>query len=466
MAVASQTNYPNAELARSSSPLASILAPFADVGAPKWLFGAAVAAAASFNTVDVNYGYTTGEDHVGLDWQVAIKLIIGLGCAGLGGLAVIFSDRTRRALFAFPGCVLVGLALTLILASLVALPEARTVSRVASVINFGYVLFVAGALSVLGLKRTITIVLLALVANLMANWALYLALPNSIGVFEEELAGKTFVRRMGGLGHPNSIARTAVSAGIIALAMLRSRVLVPTVQTGRLFLVSIVILSAATLVATYSRTSVVAWMTASGFLMIDKIFTRRGMVCISFVLALGLLAGVGYELFGGGVSGKSVLAIFTKTGDVEELTSATGRTAIWLESIRLIGLSPITGYGLNSAPFLLVDHSLHTHNIVLHALFSGGILAGILMAGLLSWNLFRGLISSEPLVRAVCMYILVSGTFEDTAVDTFASPSTLLWYVVLLVPAIEALMVRGVSAAPAESHTAPLSTSPELAPTS
>ena len=102
----------------------------------------------------------------------------------------------------------------------------------------------------------------------------------------------------------------------------------------------------------------------------------------------------------------------------------------------------MTGYGLNSAPFLLLEFSLHPHNLLLHVLLSGGVFAGILVILLLAWNLFFGLASDEPLVRAISIYVIVSGIFEDTVLDTFASPSTMLWLIVMLYPSVRVLSRR------------------------
>lgn len=392
-----------------------------------------------FNTVDLNYGYAGGEDHVGLDWQVAVKLVIAAACSAFGILGVLLSAQVRSTLASLPGCILVALALVFIVTSSVALPEAATVARVASIVNFGYLCFVPTAFSLLGLRRLTIICLIALVTNLVINWIMYLGFPAS-GVYEEELWSNVIARRMGGLGHPNSVARTGVLAIILALSMLRSTNLAPRLPLGRTLLISVIVLGCMTMLATFSRTAIVAGAFAAGLLLLDKIFTRIGLFYTFGGIAMLIAAVVSLELIsGGGFFSDSFLSMTTKTGDMEELTSATGRTAIWAESVRLISLKPITGYGLNSAPFMMKEFSLHPHNVVLHALMSGGILAGLLVMILLGWNLLFGLTSNEPLVRAISIYVLVSGIFEDTVLDTFASPSTLLWLVVLIYPSIEAL---------------------------
>jgi O-antigen ligase len=284
------------------------------------------------------------------------------------------------------------------------------------------------------------VILFALATNLIINWIMYLVFPES-GIYREELWGNVVAQRMGGLGHPNSVARTGVISIILALSILRSSDLAPRLPMVRMLLIAVIAIGCMTMLATFSRTAIVAGSFAVGLLLLDKIFTKLGMfytvsavaVLIGLVVALELVSG-------GGFFSDSFLSMTTKTGDVEELTSATGRTAIWAEAIRLISLKPVTGYGLNSAPFLMQDFSLHPHNAVLHGLMSGGLLAGLLVFLLLVWNLFFGISSPEPLVRAISIYVLVSGIFEDTVLDTFASPSTLLWLVALMHPAWHSLV--------------------------
>ncbi|MEM9589476.1 MAG: O-antigen ligase family protein [Planctomycetota bacterium] len=154
------------------------------------------------------------------------------------------------------------------------------------------------------------------------------------------------------------------------------------------------------------------------------------------------------------------LSLGTKTGDISELTSATGRTEIWAEAIRLIGERPWTGYGLNSAPLFMADYSAHTHNLLLHVTFSAGVFAGMIAIVLLLWNLFRGLRSNEPLIRVVSVFVLISGVFEDTVLETFPISSTILWLVVLMTPSLSAATLRS-SAADADSlgHTGPIGSS-------
>lgn len=414
---------------------------------------ALMCAATMWNAIDIA---SDDEIQAGLDWVVAIKLVITAFAGIVGGLGFLMDPRVRRTLLSGPGLILSLLGFVFLSTSVFAFHEVANVCRAASVIYIVYLVFIATALSVVRLRGVIIATLIGSVINLVLNWGLYLT---GHGAFEELLGDQVFVSRMGGLGHPNAIARVAMLAGLLSVAMLRSRELSPKLPIGRLVLYGIIVLSVMTAIATFSRTSIVAATAALFFLMSDKISSRGGMAVMFAGLAFLVASFLVFELAsGGGMLGDSLLSVTTKTGDVQELTSATGRTDIWAEAIRLIGQRPVTGWGLNSAPVLLEDFSYHTHNLVLHATFSGGILAGFFVVTLLAWNFFFGLTSKEPIIRSVSMYVLVSGVLEDTVLDTFASTATLLWLLVLLYPAMSALKEIG----PFENNESPVYNEPTV----
>ncbi|QDT02547.1 O-Antigen ligase [Rubripirellula lacrimiformis] len=432
-------------------------------------------AATLFNTVDINGFYESGDDHLGVDGPVLIKLVIALAAGLIGVAGTICSRQVRQTLMTFPGLLLVAISVVFLLTSAVAFKEVATTSRVAAVINMGYVCFVPTVIVVLGMRRFVIACLCGLVINALANWGLYLLMPQ-YGIFSEELGQETFVLRMGGLGHPNAIGRTGVLAGLLSLALLQSsgsehqagktqrpmnstrpndRQFGATAQPWRRLLwMSIIVLAVATAIAAFSRSAVLAGLVAAGMLLIDKLMTRVGIASLLAVIAIAMAGLIVVELASGkAFRGDSLTSMVTKTGDIEELTSATGRTAIWAEAVRLIAQRPLQGWGLNSTPKLMQDFSMHTHNLVLHATFSGGLIAGLLVLALLGWNLVFGLLSPLPLIRAISGYVLISAIFEDTVLDTFASPSTLLWFAVLIYPATGQQWLPGRRKAPFDSES-------------
>jgi len=279
--------------------------------------------------------------------------------------------------------------------------------------------------------------------HMVVSWILYLGVP-SIGVYEEELAGSTFVPRMAGTAHPNSVGRVGVLTIVIAIALLRGKKFAPATGRARWVLRFLILLGVVTAIQTKSRTAMAAGLAAAVMMQLDRLFTWRGIkiALAGSVLVVGALLFFGLGPYADQL-GQLVVSVGTKTGDADELTSATGRTRIWAEAIALIGERPWTGWGLNSAPVLLEEFSQHTHNLLLHTVFSGGILAGLFATMLVLWTMFVGLTSSEPLLRGVAAYVLVSGCFEDTVLETFPFSSTLLWFIMLLAPFVYRTVDRG-----------------------
>ncbi len=131
-----------------------------------------------------------------------------------------------------------------------------------------------------------------------------------------------------------------------------------------------------------------------------------------------------------------VLSKFSKSGDVEEITTATGRTVVWAEAIEQIKARPAFGYGLNSTTVLLLEHLQSAHNAVLYIAISGGVVAGALMLMIqlqLLWNLVA---CPSFVIRSLSIFLFIGCLFEDTVWETFVGPATILFFVVYLYPAI------------------------------
>ncbi|MCC9641796.1 O-antigen ligase family protein [Rhodopirellula sp. JC740] len=413
-------------------------APESSTGVLQGLFALAIPLllilAAALNPLDQSDATPAGSAGAGLTSEVALKLLLAanVGLVALAGW--LLCPPVRQRLARFPGSVLVMLGVVLLGTSVVAYTPAANVSRAASLINGFYIVFAAVALHFLTLQQTIRCVLIGLVIHLVAAWALYW-MGGDTAVYEEEFSQTLIVERMGSTAHPNSLGRIATLAIVTCLSLWRIRTR-PMRPFDFMSLGFVFVIAAATILETMSRTAAVACAASVLAIMSDRLSNRRGLalsllaamtICL-IVLSIGLLSE-------GSDVGSRVVAVGTKTGDVDELTSATGRTEIWAEAIRLIAHRPLTGWGLNSSPLLMEDYSHHTHNLLLHAFFSAGLFAGLCMAVLIGWTIYHGFTVVDPLFRGIAAYICVSGLFEDTAFETFPFASTLLWLLVLLAAA-------------------------------
>ncbi len=134
---------------------------------------------------------------------------------------------------------------------------------------------------------------------------------------------------------------------------------------------------------------------------------------------------------------KDILVGTSKTGDAEEITSATGRTAIWAESWRLIKEKPILGYGSGTSPLLLEKFSHQTHNIILNPMLSMGLGAGVVVGLWLLINLSWAFTTKVHLISAVCVFTMISGLTENTILPTYPETCTLSWLLVSFWPYLE-----------------------------
>jgi len=367
---------------------------------------------------------------VGLDEVVLIKLFLSvwIGIAALWGLMILPS--VREAMFTLPA---LAISLLLGLTVLGATSGINSASIPSSIINFVNLIFVASSLSVLGLRAFSLAVIggTFLTATFGLYWYYFYPL---YGVFGEPIENGEFLYRLGGLAHPNSIARTALIGTLLSLYLFRTK------ETTWLQTTILLLFFGWNIILAKSRTAVVAGFVGCCVLYSDKIRSRAGFaaaVCVGILIVAGLFA-----MFAIGKEDRLIdklVNVVSKSGNVEELMSGTGRTAIWAEAARKIAQRPIVGYGLNSGPMLLTEFSAATHNASLHATLSGGIFAGLLMLGLQLWVGWNALQNTNLIIRALCTFLSISCLAEDTVLETFPGPCTLMWFVCCIYPTMSQL---------------------------
>lgn len=289
-------------------------------------------------------------------------------------------------------------------------------------------MFVPTCLTVCGLRGTLLGVLGGILAFTLGAMFLYVFVPR-YGVFPEDLGGGVIVERLSGMSQPNHTGRSATIGMLLAAYFYRIPHFPKRIFIGLMGLFFLVAILAA------SRTAILAGAVCLAILHLDWLFTRMGVVSIALASVLGISA-----VFALGAMGrediilKKILGAVTKTGDVAEVTTVTGRSEIWERTIQLIKGRPLQGYGMGASKEMLKEHLQSTHNILLHPTLSAGIGAGVLTLGLLIWNLIHVLTYPQLLIRSLSAYILISGLTEDTIFETFPGPCTVLWLVCCLWP--------------------------------
>jgi O-antigen ligase len=385
-------------------------------------------------------GAERASSHVG-SW-VLMKLMLAACVWVLGGWGLLNSPRVRAVLLSPPGMLLALLCLAFLFASVFALPETALISFAAAMILGGYLLFTATAVCVVGPRAITSAAIVGTTIFLLIAWVLYLFVP-SLGRFHEYTDAYRTVTRMGGIAHPNPLARDASVCVLLCVALLRAGGTRIRDIRPRMMLYAVLGLSCMTLVVTMSRTAVIALFAAILLMMFDKLLTRRaailGLAAVSTLVAVLFAATL---LSRGQSITETAVAVTTKSDSVKELTSITGRTTIWAEAWDLIRQRPLRGWGLDSAASVMSVESSGTHNLLLHNTFSGGAIAGMLTFALLLITLYHATTSTEPLYRGIATYVLLAGLVEDTMFESFPSVLTILWIVVLLDPIAKAYQRR------------------------
>ncbi len=215
-----------------------------------------------------------------------------------------------------------------------------------------YMLLTLACLTLFGIRRMLMDALLALWSFVIISWLLRFTIPE-LATFNEFLSMEETLPRFGGLGHPNVLSAIQCLALLLTLAFVIDR------SISIAWLVPACILGAATLIETKSRTSVVALLATLGIISLPILRQRSAFALPCFGLA-ALFCAATYVEMTTGIDRliDSVALKLTKTGSVDELTTATGRTEIWAEAIRLIAASPLTGYGGGTSSQVMAEHSV------------------------------------------------------------------------------------------------------------
>lgn len=374
---------------------------------------------------------------VGLDWRVAIKLVIA-GCAAvLACIGWCILPDVRRAAMTLPALAIGGILFLALLATPTAVSEA---SLPITIVNAVFLVFMITAVSVLDLPQLARALLVGVAVSMATALCLYLFVP-AYGVFRELLADGLVVNRLGGVAHPNGTGRS------MAIGLLLTGYLFRCGELRRRYAIPLAACFLLSLYLAWSRTAILAGGVAMVALYADRIATRTGVLVVATAvliamvgLTISLCRGTEDELVG------TLLAKVSKSGDVEEITSGTGRSDIWNESARLIAERPMIGHGFNAAPILLLDYSQSTHNAVLHATLVAGVGGGVLMAALLLWNATLLVRSDDLLLRAAIAFLFVACLTEDTVLETFPGPATLLWMVCCFYPVLHPAFARPTAA--------------------
>jgi O-antigen ligase len=236
-------------------------------------------------------------------------------------------------------------------------------------------------------------------------------------VYSEAVSNAIAVRRVKGItGSPSTLGSLSGISLILSsfyFLLMKRRCIIIYVS---------MIVSAVVLYLSYSRTCQLAAILCCGVVFYAKLPSRLlKFVVIAFFFATIVYASLNFQNFD--------LASKTKSGDVNEITTLTGRTSIWAEAVKKIRQRPLVGGGLGAAKWLVAegrydyDRTYTTsHNFILESLLEFGVVGTFLYVSvfILTFSSILKLDSAQnshkPLFLLLLVYIAVLGITEKSFV--------------------------------------------------
>ncbi|MCZ2439690.1 MAG: O-antigen ligase family protein [Burkholderiales bacterium] len=287
----------------------------------------------------------------------------------------------------------------------------------------------------------------ALTVMLLVGLALYVVAPDRALAQTE---GGTVLRLAAPFATPNQLGRAAALVVLLTvIGMARGHV------RWRSFLVWLGIPAAlACLVLSQSRTAGGALLAAL-LLVYGSKRPRRALAMAIVLAALGIV----YSMLD--IDLADLAALVSRTGHVSELTTLTGRTAIWAAVWQQILEQPLLGYGHAAGKVLIPQiyrtfwgwTATHAHNMWLQTWFTTGLVGVLLLLATLLAQLRYCLRTRDLGSLALLAFVFVAGMAEAGNLSGAPSVLTVMWALWLTgpAPAPAKAQAPGARAAPGRS---------------
>ena len=374
-----------------------------------------IVAVAFLNLADI----TTDKLQVGLDFQVIVKLG-GIGLAAIYGFIGFITDkRVRDVIQTFPVFWIVIIVTMYFISAPTSLEPVVAFASTLSIV--AVLLMTVRALVQIGIMPVLNAIFVGMALFNVFSWIVYLLWPD-VGVLKEALPEGKFAYRMSGLAHSNVLGQYT------GLTVVLGTIMGITYKKRSMGRIALVLIAFGALVNSLSRTSLVATVLALVIAYRKVLFRTRYLrryFIVAVVGVVGLMVISTQVDVGAKIEQK--LGLLSKSGDTDELTSATGRADIWAYAIRLLAKRPIIGYGAGSSKFYLVEYSQYTHNMILNVAFSTGIIGGGACLLMVLGRIRAMFTISHPLADGILMFIIINGFFENVVFSTIAGMPTMIW---------------------------------------
>ncbi|MGO4573835.1 O-antigen ligase family protein [Microvirga sp. 2TAF3] len=377
-----------------------------------WKRPAATALLFAFIIFALNFNFRQRELGVtGLDWQNGVKLaswsvLLTLGLIRWRQIAFFLKEPAFCLSFAYATVALASACWSEV-------PAYTAASATGLFAYLALACFVANDLSESAALRIMvwalgTYVAIGLTGGILVPGITWLA-PSA----EESLN-----RLQGFSGHPNVFGQEIGVFITITLIAWRSRLI------GKLVSYFLLMLGAVAILATGSRTTLLALMIAWGAVVLrssrhGSIAVFLGACCLSIILMIAAVGGLS-DL-------GDLLSQLSRTGHEREIFTLTGRTEVWSTVWDLILQKPFFGWGYNGTEELISSNmspsftgtAVNAHNMFLQSLLSLGFLGSLPGFALFALLVTRFFTHPDPARDQLTIFLLVAGMGE---VELFVTP--------------------------------------------
>jgi O-antigen ligase len=143
-------------------------------------------------------------------------------------------------------------------------------------------------------------------------------------------------------------------------------------------------------------------------------------------------------IFAAVVDFDAVFAMLSRSGNPQEILTATGRLSVWRVAIELIAERPLLGWGYGSINFVLPAHTsevgfpaAHAHNAFLQVFLSTGLLGFVCFILVMGMKIYFSVKSRDQMNIAASFFLLIDGLTEVIAFQGPATTTTLVLALVL-----------------------------------
>jgi len=360
-----------------------------------------------------------------VDFQVVIKIVLWIT------VATVALIHARRWIGLLRNPVNLPAFLFLIWMFLTATVSPNpTYTLVSTFSIFACVVFSAYVFSVFDPAVSFATIVLSIVIFCAVSIVVYFAIPE-FGHYVYWVNEERFVSpRLSGIaGSANNMALVAAFGLVVTGLYARE-----FHRMNRFFVPVSILVCGTALLMTNSRSPL---MMALLILLLVYGFAWKRLYAGLFLISAGVLLFAALIPLGQEILLKAV----SRSGDVGEVTSFTGRTEIWYAVLKLVEAQPLMGYGYASSVFVLPQHAnevgfatSHAHNVMLQLLLTTGWIGVILFVLAIAGVTLRAIVYGDRIAFGMVAFVLLNGITESSGFTTLANICSLAFGIAIALP--------------------------------